>query len=109
MTRLVKHLKPSFAVLFLLLMGCASPITMNKTQHIEQGITSDGLSSMVERKPTKVLMVFDPENGNEYQIQVFLMQTDTIMTTTYTKYKRGSDLLLTHVLQYCNKGSCPDR
>jgi hypothetical protein len=59
---------------------------MNKIQHIEQGMPSDSLSSMVERKPTKVFTVVDPENGLEYQIQVFPMQTDTVITTTYTKY-----------------------
>jgi hypothetical protein len=86
MGRLVKHRKPFFVVFLLLLVGCAGPLTMNKIQHIEQGMPSDSLSSMVERKPTKVFTVVDPENGLEYQVEVFPMQTDTVMTTTYTKY-----------------------
>ena len=86
MSQLVKHPKPSFAVLLLLLVGCAGPLTMNRIQRIELGMPSDGLSSMVKRKPARVFTVVDPENGLEYQVQVYPMQTDTVTTTTYTKY-----------------------
>jgi hypothetical protein len=58
---------------------------MNKIQNIEQGMPSDSLSSMVDRTPTKVFTVVDPENNLEYQVQINPMQTDTITTATYTK------------------------
>ena len=77
MIRLLKYPELCFAVLPLLLLGCAGPITMNKIQHIERGIHSDSLSSMVERKPARVFTVVDPENGLEYQVQIYPMQTGT--------------------------------
>ena len=80
------NLGRSFCVSLLLLVGCAGPITMNKIQHIEQDMTSDSLSSMVERKPTRVFTVVDPENDLEYQVQIFPMQTGITTTTTYGKY-----------------------
>ena len=86
MRTLLEHPALSFPLLLVLLVSCAGPLTMNKIQHIELGMTSDSLSSMVERKPARVFTVFDPENDIEYQVQVYPMQTDTVTTTTYTKY-----------------------
>ena len=86
MRGLLKHPELPLALLTVLLIGCAGPITMNKIQHIEQGMTSNSLSSMVERKPAREFMVVDPENDLEYQVKVYPMQTDTVTTATYTKY-----------------------
>lgn len=74
----------SLAPLLLLLVGCAGPLTMNKIQFVEQGMSPNNLSSMVDRKPAKVFTVIAPEDGREYEIQIFPMQTG--MTTTYSYY-----------------------
>ena len=86
MSKHLLYLGRPFGVLLLLLASCAGPLTMNKIQHIEQGMPSDNLLSMLGREPTRVFTVVYPENGLEYQVQIFPMQTDTVMTTTYTKY-----------------------
>ncbi|UCE34113.1 MAG: hypothetical protein JSV40_13095 [Deltaproteobacteria bacterium] len=82
MNRLLKCPKPSFAVSLLLLVGCAGPLTMNTIQRIEQGMPSASFSSMVKRTPARVFTVVDPENGSEYQVQIYRMQTGTGTTST---------------------------
>jgi len=86
MRTVIENPSSCFPLLLILLVGCAGPITMNKIQHIEQGMRSNSLSSMVERKPAREFMVIGPENDLEYKVQVYPMQTDTITTASYTKY-----------------------
>jgi hypothetical protein len=86
--KFIMHIRRVFynALLMLLLMGCAGPLTMNKIQHIERGMPSEDLSSMVGRQPARAFTVVDPEEGLEYQVQIFPMQTGIYTTTTHGKY-----------------------
>jgi hypothetical protein len=86
--KFIMHIRTVFynALLMLLLVGCAGPLTMNKIQYIERGMPLDGFSSMVGRQPARAFTVVDPEDGLEYQVQIFPMQTGIYTTTTHGKY-----------------------
>ena len=76
-----------FSALLSLLLGCAPPmITMNKIQHIEQGLSTEGFSAIVNRRTPRVLTVVDPEEGFEYQVQIYLMRTGTSIGSHSTEY-----------------------
>lgn len=77
------------SVLLLFMWGCVSPITMNRIQFVELGMSSNQLSSMVGQKPTKVFTVVDREGGLDYQVQIFPMQTG-IATTDFVIYSEGT-------------------
>ena len=77
MRKLTRYLEASIAAVLLLLVGCAHPLTMNRIQFVEQGMSSNSLSSMVGQKPPKVFTVVDPVSGLEYQAHMFPMQTGT--------------------------------
>lgn len=76
------------AAMLLLLVGCASHLTMNKIQFVERGMATNSLSSMVEREPAIVFTVVDPEVGLEYHVQIFPMHTGTA-TVYYSIYSEG--------------------
>ena len=78
MRRLNRYLELSNVAVLVLLVSCVgSDITMDKIQFVERGISSSGLSSMLERKPHKVHTVVDPKEGSEYHVHMFLMQIGT--------------------------------
>lgn len=59
---------------------------MNKIQHVERSMPSNELATMVGQKPARVFSVVDPEDGLEYQVQIFPMQTGTYTAVTHGKY-----------------------
>ena len=78
MKKFIRYLERSAFVVLVFLVSCvSSDITMDRIQFVEQGISSSNLSSILERKPYKVLTVVDPEDGLEYQVHIFAMQTGT--------------------------------
>jgi hypothetical protein len=78
MRKLNRYLELSAFVVLVLLASCVtSDITMDKIQFVERGLSSSNLSSMLERKPHKVLTVVDPKEGLEYHVHIYDMQTGT--------------------------------
>jgi hypothetical protein len=76
MRKLSRYLEASVVVVVVLLVSCG-PLTMNKIEFVERGMSSNRLSSMVKGKPFKVFTVVDPEGGLEYEAHMFYMQTGT--------------------------------
>jgi hypothetical protein len=66
-----------------LLVNCTN-ITMDKIQFVERGMSSKRLLTMLEATAYTVFTVVDPEDGHEYQVQMFFMEIGTV-----TNYEPG--------------------
>ena len=78
MRKLIRYLVRSAVAVLVFLVSCVtSDITMDKIQFVERGMSSSNLASMLERNPSKVLTLVDPEDGLEYHVNIFNMQTGT--------------------------------
>jgi hypothetical protein len=78
MRKITLYLVASIVSALLVLLGCGGrPLTMNKIQFVEQGMSSSSLLSMVKEEPNKVFTVVDPASGLEYPVYMFYMQTGT--------------------------------
>jgi hypothetical protein len=53
---------------------------MDKIQFVERGMSSKSLPSMLEANAYTVFTIVDPEDGLEYQVHMFFMQTGTVTT-----------------------------
>lgn len=98
MRTLLEHPSSSFPLLLVLLVGCAGPLTMNNIQFVERGMSPDNLLSMVGREPAKVFTLIAPEDGREYQVQIFPMQIGT--ATTYSFYTNPQGILVPQTTRY---------
>ncbi len=79
-----RYLSP--AILLLHLSGCAGPLTMDNINLVERGMSSERLSAMVGRNPTRVVNFIDPHDGLEYHVRIFPMQTGTTSQYVYNQY-----------------------
>ncbi len=59
---------------------------MDNINLVERGMSSERLSAMVGRNPTRVVNFIDPHDGLEYHVRIFPMQTGTTSQYVYNQY-----------------------